>query len=241
MALKILGKLVHCAVSVWLLVALIQLVRGFYLPGAFWLVFLGVWVIAFVALETVWLWRKSKPFPRTLTHLRYAPLAILLFFLAITIVFDAALVQYSKYQIRAYVYGDTPPEQEITFDLHNTDRGWCGNGRSANQYSLYADTAAEGLSSPDPAVRARSLRVSLQVYDWINGVHDGPVTQHIKQAAQDEDPLVRELATKFLQNGETLVDANQILSSRKLISKSKPHQEARAPSQNIHRPRGKQN
>lgn len=73
MALKILGKLVHCVISVWLLVALIGLVRGFDLPDAFWLVFLGVWVIAFVALETVWLWRKSKPFPHTLTHLRYAP------------------------------------------------------------------------------------------------------------------------------------------------------------------------
>jgi hypothetical protein len=237
MALKILGKLVLCVVSVWLLVTLIQLVRGFYLPGAFWLVFLGVWVIAFVALETVWLWRKSKPFPRTLTHLRYAPLAIFLFFLAITMVFDAALVQYSKYQIRAYVYGDTPPEQEITFDLHNTDRGWCGNGRSASRYWLYGDTAAEGFSSSDPAVRARSLRVSLQVRYSTNGVNEGPFPQIIKRAAQDQDPLVRELATKFLQDGETLVDANQILSSRK----SKPHREVRAPSQNIHRPRGKQN
>jgi hypothetical protein len=88
--------------------------------------------------------------------------------------------------------------------LHNTDRGWCGNGRAANQYLLYGDTAAEGLSSPDPAVRARSLRVSLQVYDWINGVHDGPITQHIKEAEQDEDPLVRQLAGRFPENMKSL-------------------------------------
>lgn len=227
MALKILGKLVLCVVSVWLLVTRIHLMRGFCLPGAFWLLFLGVWVIAFVALETVWLWHKSKPFPHTLTHLRYAPLAIFLFFLAITMVFDAAMVQYSKYQIRAYVYGDTPPEQQVTLDLHNTDRGWCGNGRLANRYWLYGDTAAEGFSSSNPAVRARSLRVSLQV-SYPNSVYEGPFPQIIKQAAQDEDPLVRELATKFLQDGETLVDANRILSSRKSVTKSKPHREPRS-------------
>jgi hypothetical protein len=239
MALKIFGKLVLCVVSVWLLVMLISLVRGFYLPGVFWLIFLGVWVIALVVLETVWLWRKSKPFPGALTHLRYAPLAIFLFFIAITLIFDAAMVQYSKHQIRAYVYADTPPEQEVTFDLHNTDRGWCVNGRLANQYWLYGDTAAEGFSSSDPAVRARSLRVSFQVSYSSNGVDEGPFPQIIKRAAQDEDPLVRELAAKFLEKREALVDASQMLRSRKSASKSKPHREPRNPSQNIHRPRGK--
>ena len=239
MALKIVGKLVLCVVAVWLLVLLISLVRGFYLPGAFWLVFLGVWVIALVALETIWLWRRSKPFPRTLTHLRYAPLAIFLFFITITMVFNAAMVQYSKYQIRAYVYGDTPPEQEVTLDLHNTDRGWCVNGRLATQYWLYGNTAAEGFSSSDPAVRARSLRASFQVSYSSNGVDEGPFPQIIKRAAQDGDPLVRDLAAKYLEKREALVDASQMLRSRKSVSKSKPHQEPRNSSQNIHRPRRK--
>jgi|SRR6266850_1358250 len=237
MVLKILGKLVLCVVSVWLLALLISLVRGFYLPGAFWLAFLGVWVIALVALETIWLWRKRKPFPRALTHLRYAPLAIFLFFITITMVLDAAMVQYSKYQIRAYVYGDTPPQQQVRLDLHNTDRGWCANGRLASQYWLYGDTAAEGFFSSDPAVRARSLRVSLQV-SYPGSVYEDPFPQIIKRAAQDEDPLVRELAAKFLHEGEALVDASQMLRSRKSVSKSKPPREARNSSQNIHRPRG---
>ncbi len=238
MALKILGKLVLGFVSVWLLVALIQLVRGFYLPGTFWLVFLGVWVIALVALETIWLWRKSKPFPRALTHLRYAPLATAIFVLIIILALDAVMVQYSKHQIRAYVYGNTPPTEEVSLDLHNTDRGFCANGRVANQYWLYGDAAAEGFSSSDPAVRARSLRVSLQV-SYPNGVYEGPFPQLIRRAAQDEDPLVRELAAKFLQAGRTLSDANEARGYLKSMLKSKPHQEARAPSQNIHRPRGK--
>jgi hypothetical protein len=239
MALKILGKLVLCVVSVWLLVALIQLVHGFYLPGTFWLVFLVVWVIALVTLETMWLWRKSKPFPRALTHLRYAPLATAIFVLIIILTFDAVMVQYSKHQIRDYVYGNTPPTEDVFLDLHNTDRGWCGNGRVANRYWLYGDTAAEGFSSSDPAVRARSLRVSLQVSYHTNGVDEGPFPHLIEQAAYDLDPLVRELATEFLREGGTLVNASETRSYLKSMSKSKPHQEPRTPSQNIHRPRGK--
>jgi hypothetical protein len=82
------------------------------------------------------------------------------------------------------------------------------------------------------------LRVSLQV-SYPSSVYEGPFPQIIKRAAQDEDPLVRELAAKFLQEGEAPVDASQILSSRKSVSKLKPHREARNASQNIHRSRGK--
>ena len=200
LVLKILSKLILGFVSVWLLVALIQTVRGLSLPGAFWLTFLSVWVVAFITLETLWLWRKSNPFPRILKHLRYAPLAITVFFLTFTAIFDAAMVQHSKYQIRTYVYGNTPPEEEFRLDLHNTDRGWCGNGHSATEYWLYSDTAAEGFSSSDAAVRARSLRMSLQVYDWLNGVRDGAFPKLIEQARQDEDPLVRQMAAEFLKD-----------------------------------------
>lgn len=199
LVLKILGKLILGFVSVFLLIALIQNVRGLSLPGAFWLIFLSVWVIAFITLETLWLWRESNPFPRALKHLRYAPLAITFFFLTFTAIFDVAMVQHSKYQIRSYVYSNTPPEQEFRLDLHNTDRGWGGNGHSATEYWLYSDTAAEGFSSSDAAVRARSLRMSLQVYDWLNGVRDGAFPKLIEQAAKDEDPFVRQMATEFLQ------------------------------------------
>lgn len=202
LALKIFGKLVLGFISVWLLVALIKTVNNFYfnLSDAFWLTFISVWVLAFVTLEILYLWREIKPFPRILKHLRYAPLAVTFFFLTFTAIFDVAMVQHSKYQIRVYVYSSAPSQQDVILHLHNTDRGWCGNGRSATEYWLYADTAAEGFTSSDAAVRARSLRVSLQVYDWLNGVKDGPFPQLIKQAAQDEDPLVREMATDFLKN-----------------------------------------
>lgn len=111
------------------------------------------------------------------------------------------MVQYSKYQIRSYVYGNTPLEQEIRLYLHNTDRGWCGNGYSATEYWLYAETAAEGFSSDDPKVRARSVRMSLQTYDWLNGVEkDSPFPKLIRQAANDENPLVQQMANEFLKD-----------------------------------------
>jgi hypothetical protein len=200
MALRILGRIALGFVSFWLLVFLIQTVRGFYLPSEFWIAFLSVWSVTLIVLEILSLCNK-KPLPRLLTHLRFAPLAITVSFLVIVVVFDAAMVQYSKHKIRAYVYGSMPADQEIYLQLHNTDRGWCGNGRMATRYWLYGATAAEGFSSPDPAVRARALRVSLQVY-YPHIMGDDPLTPLIKRAAQDRDPLVRELAINYLEPKE---------------------------------------
>jgi hypothetical protein len=201
LALKILYKLALGFVSFYALMWLIEILVRWRLREQTLIVMLVIWLIPLVSLEIVWLWRKRKPLPRFLTHLRYAPIAILFSFIVITLSFDAAMVQYSKYQIHSYVYGSMTPEQEFRLDLHNTNRGWCGNGQSATEYWLYADTAAEGFSSSDPKVRARSLRMSLQTYDWLNGVEkDSPFPKLIRQAAQDEDPLVRQMAMEFLKD-----------------------------------------
>jgi hypothetical protein len=184
-------------VSFWLLFALIPIVDGvFQLPVAFWLTFLVIWMVAYLGLEALSLWHKI-PLPNTLAHLRYAPLAITLFSLSLITIYDLALVEYSRHQIRAYVYGNTPPNQDVRLALHNTDRGFCGNGRMATLHWLYADTAAEGLSSSDAAVRARALRVSLQVF---YGSLDDRLYGLTKGAEHDEDPLVREMATAFFEN-----------------------------------------
>src|SRR5712691_712054 len=116
-------------VSFWLLLFLIRIVDGvFHLPVAFWLTFVSAWMIAYATLETLSFWHRI-PLPRTLTNLRYAPLAITFFSLSLITIYDAALVQYSLHQIRAYVYTNTPPNQDVRLYLHNTDRGFCGHGR----------------------------------------------------------------------------------------------------------------
>jgi len=197
LALKILGKLALGFISGYALILLIQITRGLFLPDVFWLVVLGFWLVGFIVLEVNLLWRKKNPFPRILKHLRYAPIAVLLLFIPITLAFDAAMIRYSKYKIHTYVFSNTPPEQKVKFELHNDYRGWCGNGYPAQEYWLYADTAAEGFSSSDAAVRARSLRASIELYDWLNGVKEGPFPQLIRQAEQDEDALVREITAEF--------------------------------------------
>ena len=201
LALKILGKIILGSLSFLAFVGIIRSLFLLPIPAIVWWAILVFWFVALISLEIVWLRHEREPFPRLLAHLRYAPIVIFSLFLFITPIFDAAMVQYSKHQIHSYVYGNTPPEQEFRLDLHNTDRGWCGNGYSATEYWLYAETAAEGFSSSDPKVRARSLRMSLQTYDWLNGVEENtPFPKLIKQAAQDEDPLVRQMATEFLKD-----------------------------------------
>ena len=198
--LQALCKLTIGFVSFLSLTQLTVILLPWYMRERVLMVATLAWVVPLVVLEILWLLGKRNPFPKTLTHLRYAPIGIMLFFTASVIIFDQAMVQYSRYQIRSYVYGETPPNADVWLNLHNTNRGWCGNGHSATIYSLYSETSAEGFSSADPEVRARSTRASLQVYDWLNGTCDGPFPELIRRAEIDEDPLVREMAEKFLKD-----------------------------------------
>lgn len=163
----------------------------------FWIIALSAWLVAWIVLETVTACLKLNPLPRLLTHLRYAPISILLFFLAAVLAYDQAMIVHSRWKIRNYVYGTASPKISVSLELHNNYRGWCGNGSSATIYALYADTAGEGFESSDPAVRARSLSASIEVYDWLNGVSDGPFPELIARASNDPHPLVRKIAAEF--------------------------------------------
>ena len=159
---------------------------------------LSAWLISWIVLELIAAWRKKNSFPRLLTHLRYAPVATFIVFVVTVLAYDGVMILHSRSTIRQYVYASASPEASPSFELHNTNRGWCGNGRPATIYALYADVAAEGFESSDPAIRARSLRASIEVYDWLNGVDDGPFPGLIERARNDPDPLVRRIVTDFL-------------------------------------------
>lgn len=169
----------------------------FWRVSGFWMITLGVWLVSWITLEVITSWRKKNSLPRLLTHLRYAPVATFIFFLAVVIAYDQVMTLRSKRIIRQYVISSASPEKTASLELHSSYRGWCGNGYTAAIYDDYADTAAEGFESSDPAVRARSLRASLEVYDGLNGVHDGPFPQLIERARNDPDPLVRKIAAEF--------------------------------------------
>jgi hypothetical protein len=154
---------------------------------------LSGWLISWMILEFITILRKKNSFPHLLTYFRYAPVATFIFFLVTVLAYDQVMILHSKSTIRQYVYGSAS-ETAPSFKLHNNHRGWCANGYSAAIYALYADAAAEGFESSDPAVRARSLRASIEVYDWLNGVNDGPLPHLIERARNDPDPLVRRVA-----------------------------------------------
>ena len=175
----------------------------FWRTSGFWVITLGAWLISWIILEVITSWRKKNFFPRLLTHFRYAPVATFIFFLVTVIAYDQVMILRSKSMIRQYVYGSASPEASPSLELHSNYRGWCGNGYTAAIYDQYADTAAEGFASSDPAIRARSLRASIEVYDGLNGVNDGPFPNLIEQARTDPDPLVRRIADEF--RAETFV------------------------------------
>lgn len=107
------------------------------------------------------------------------------------------LIEYSRWQIVRYIHSDVPPQERPSFALHNNDRGWCGNGMAAHEYELYGATTAAYYDDPDPEVRARAVQASAYVYDWINNPGDGPSIDVLRRAADDPDPLVREIADGY--------------------------------------------
>ncbi len=157
-----------------------------------------LWMILWGFLEIRSLKRLDWPIPKLLTHLRYGPVAILVFSVATILASDFLLIQYSRWQIVRYIHSEAPVTETPSFNLHNNYRGWCGNGFSATEYDLYGETPAAYIDDPDPATRARALQASKSVYDWINQPKYGPSIAALEKAAWDPDPMVRDVAAKFL-------------------------------------------
>ena len=166
----------------------------FWRSGGLWVIVLSWWLISWIVLELI---TNENSAPRLLAHFRYAPVATFIFFVVTVIAYDQVMILHSKWMIRQYVYGSASPEVSPSLALHTNYRGWCGNGYSASIYALYADVAAEGFESSDPVVRARSLRASIEVRDWINGVNVGPFPHLIERAYNDPDPMIRRIADEF--------------------------------------------
>lgn len=157
----------------------------------------ALWMASWGILEIRSSRGSSQRNPRLLTHLRYGPVAILVFCIITVAAYDVFLIQYSRWEIVRYIHSDAPVTEEPSFKLHNNNRSFCGNGMAANRYYLYGDTPAAYIDAQDAATRARALRASMRVYDWINHPDDGPSIDALKKALEDPDPMVREIAAKF--------------------------------------------
>lgn len=156
-----------------------------------------LWMLSWAFLEIRTFRRHNGLTPKFLTHLRYGPLAVVVFSIATIVATDFLLIQYSRWQIVSYIHSDAPVTETPSFDLHTDYRGWCGNGATAAEYELYGDTPAAYIDDPDPAVRARALQASMYVYDGLNQPKDGPSIEALEKALRDPDPMVREVAAKL--------------------------------------------
>ena len=179
--------------------------NGYYEQQIFWYDGLGfkTRIVTSVLWMALWAFleirsdRSGWPIPKVLTHLRYGPVAIVALSIAMILVYDAVLIQCSRWQIDYYVHSDAPVTELPELRLHNNDRGFCGNGKAATEYALYGDAAAAYFADPDPAIRARALQASMYVYDWINHPKDGPSIVVLNKAASDPDPMVRDIAARY--------------------------------------------
>ena len=153
--------------------------------------------LAHLGFEISALVGEGVPGHRLLSHFRFGPLAVFAVFLITVPIFDLAMIEVSRYQIRSYVYNSGDSFSKPDIRPHNNYRHWCGNGASANEEYLYFDTAAEGIDDDDPYVRARSLLATADVRDFFNGP-DPRFKQYVKAACRDTNAIVVETAEGLL-------------------------------------------
>ncbi|MBS1796484.1 MAG: hypothetical protein JSS81_21720 [Acidobacteria bacterium] len=132
------------------------------------LLFTG-WLVALIYLEIYAAFGARFPYRRTLVNLRFGPPMSFFFAMVFVFVFDAGMIEYSKYRIRQYVGDASERVAEPDFYPHSDYRGWCGNGITERESELYFATAAAGIDDPRPTVRARSFLMTQRVRDFFNG------------------------------------------------------------------------
>ncbi|HNB73711.1 MAG TPA: hypothetical protein PLS70_21525 [Acidobacteriota bacterium] len=135
-------------------------------------------LVAFVSLFT-WvplnlvcaLIAQRKPalnYPKLVKHLKTGPtIACTTFFLAI-FGYHFGMIGVCHSRMLAYIYLSPTNERPEELRLHLVMRIPCGNAAEGLIYSTYGSTAVVGVESSDPSVRARSLRMFLNVYPWSN-------------------------------------------------------------------------
>jgi hypothetical protein len=169
------------------------------------------WILTLLLFEIVAAFRENFKYSRLLTNLRYAPIAVLFFSPIVVLVFDFAMIEYSKRQIRNYLYSASQAVEKPAITLHNNYRHWCGNGASAQENYLYFETASEGFDNENPIVRARSLLAAAEVRDWLNG-GDERFDDFLAKSCRDRENIVRVTAENYLIGSDS--SCEKILSTK---------------------------
>src|SRR5688500_694004 len=159
------------------------------------------WIISNIVLEIVAYFSENFRFrfPKLLTNLRYAPIVGFILSWFLILIYDAGRIEYSKQQIRNYIFADSQSIKKPDFPLYNNYRHWCGNGAIAQENYLYFGTASEGINDENPYVRARSLLMSSEVNNFFNG-GDERFENFLANSCRDSDQIVREAAESYLND-----------------------------------------
>jgi hypothetical protein len=174
--------------------------------------FFVFWIAAHSVLEIAAYFKKDFNFSYWLRHLRYAPVAVLIFSRFIVIFFDAGMIQYSKWRVGNYVYGNSEIVAKPDFEPHNDYRGWCGNGYQTRASELYFEIAAGGLKDKNSRIRTRALLMTAEVADTIfNGTDTKRFNEILKKSCLDSDSAVRAAAQSVLSDRKT--DCREFLLS----------------------------
>jgi hypothetical protein len=170
--------------------------------GYFFLTFIVLWILTLLIAEILVFCKKIPTNSNLLKNLRFAPIAIYFIALFVVPITDFMAIQHSKYKIKNYVYSDTRSVKEPNVNLHNSYRGWCGNGHSSWINQTYFETASAGFNHKNPYVRAKSLLMASEVQDWLNG-GDERFDNFLEKSCRDEDELVRKTADRYLNGSNS--------------------------------------
>jgi hypothetical protein len=160
------------------------------------------WIITHIICEIAAYLSKNFGYKRLLTNLRYAPIVILVFSGIVVLSYDVGMIAYSKQQVRNYIFSDSNSIAEPDFRLHNNYRHWCGNGAIAYENYLYFDAASEGINNTNPYIRARSLLMTREVGNWLNG-GDKKFDNFLANSCRDSNIIVQNVAESILSKSQS--------------------------------------
>lgn len=106
-------------------------------------------------------------------------------------------IEYSRYEIHQYIHSQASPWESPNIYLYLPHRVSCGNALNEELEQLYGDIPGQEYNSIDPSVRARALRMSVEIAGFRE---QGYIPPEISEKAQrDPDPLVQKVLQQLKQ------------------------------------------
>lgn len=127
--------------------------------------------------------------PKLRTHLLVGPVTVLVSFLIGTTVWFEVSAWQSSWALQAYIQSGSSHKPSLFFPF----RARCYESIRGIEYAMYGNAAATGYNDPDLQVRARCLKMSLELFDGERADPYGPIVKVLNQAQQDPSPKIQQI------------------------------------------------